>query len=136
MNFNIFGLDLCLRYVYQWAFFRYRLARIVDADTLEINWYPNKEEAKSYSHIKNCVIIHNHIIELVSLNNYIIHFVVNNSMCTIALFMKTIAFDICTFFICVLKIYIPFNLYLFALCVLFNNIIFFLCQSSVLQYIL
>ncbi|XP_018356145.1 PREDICTED: odorant receptor 13a-like [Trachymyrmex septentrionalis] len=41
----------------------YRLARIVEADTLDINLYTSKEEAMSYGYIKNCVIMHNHIIE-------------------------------------------------------------------------
>ncbi|XP_071646093.1 odorant receptor 13a [Temnothorax longispinosus] len=41
----------------------YRLARIVDADTLDINLHSDKEEAASYKHVKNCVIMHNHIIE-------------------------------------------------------------------------
>ncbi|XP_011698980.1 PREDICTED: uncharacterized protein LOC105456547 [Wasmannia auropunctata] len=42
----------------------YRLARIIDADTLDINLYePSKQEAMSYRYIKDCVIMHNHIIE-------------------------------------------------------------------------
>ncbi|XP_050445500.1 uncharacterized protein LOC126848563 isoform X2 [Cataglyphis hispanica] len=42
----------------------YRLARIIDTATLDINLYPgNKEEIASYRNAKNCVIMHNHIIE-------------------------------------------------------------------------
>ncbi|KAM0732228.1 Odorant receptor 13a [Formica fusca] len=42
----------------------YRLARIIDTATLDINLSPgNREEAASYRNAKNCVIMHNHIIE-------------------------------------------------------------------------
>ncbi|XP_020285555.1 odorant receptor 13a-like [Pseudomyrmex gracilis] len=41
----------------------YRLARIVAADTLDIELHPHREEDASYRHVKNCVIMHNHIIE-------------------------------------------------------------------------
>lgn len=51
--------------VHQSAFFRYRLARIVDATTLDIDLYPSRGEDIPYIHTKDCVIMHNHIIELV-----------------------------------------------------------------------
>ncbi|KAH0946203.1 hypothetical protein HN011_010169 [Eciton burchellii] len=41
----------------------YRLARIVDASTLDVDVYVSKEEDASYRHAKNCVIIHSHIID-------------------------------------------------------------------------
>ncbi|XP_036147467.1 uncharacterized protein LOC105832577 [Monomorium pharaonis] len=41
----------------------YRLARLIDGDNLDINLYPSKEEVVSYNCVKNCVIMHNHIIE-------------------------------------------------------------------------
>ncbi|KAL6268725.1 hypothetical protein P5V15_001853 [Pogonomyrmex californicus] len=41
----------------------YQLGQIVDEDTLDIYLYPSKKEAASYMYIKNCVIMHNHIIE-------------------------------------------------------------------------
>ncbi|XP_032686512.1 odorant receptor 13a-like [Odontomachus brunneus] len=41
----------------------YRLARIVDATTLNIDLHPNREEDIGYEHAKDCVIMHSHIIE-------------------------------------------------------------------------
>ncbi|EZA47887.1 hypothetical protein DMN91_002860 [Ooceraea biroi] len=41
----------------------YRLARIVDETTLDVDLHLPKEEDVSYRHIKKCVIMHNHIIE-------------------------------------------------------------------------
>ncbi|KAL0111618.1 hypothetical protein PUN28_013066 [Cardiocondyla obscurior] len=41
----------------------YRLERIIEGDSLDINLYPNKQEAIAYRYVKNCVVLHNHIIE-------------------------------------------------------------------------
>lgn len=59
---------------HQWAFFRYRLARIVNATTSDIDLHPSREKDIAYKHVRDCVIMHNHILELVLLN-YIYYFV-------------------------------------------------------------